>query len=329
VPSLRARLVNRYLRLVMKPKRLDLIDPPVLRDWIERRVIALLPKGVVREDVADGAVKGEWLRPAKGARRTVLYLHGGGYVFGSPRTHRTLTYPLALAAEADVFAPAYRLAPEHKCPAAIEDALAAFDWLLASGRTPERIVIAGDSAGGGLALATLLALKARGGPLPACAVLFSPWTDLSGSGATIASNAGSDAMFSRETILGGAYKYYGALDPKDSRVSPLYGELSGLPPLLVFASQSEMLYDDSVRLVEKANEAGVAVRFESRRGLAHVWPLFHPLLPEAREALDIAGAFIRERTGEGGPISAFGRVGARSHPGVLRQAQDEELGPRR
>ena len=307
MPSLRARLVNRYLRLVMKPKRLDLIDPPVLRDWIERRVIALLPKGVVREDVADGEVKGERLRPAEGTARTVLYLHGGGYVFGSPRTHRTLTYPLALAAEAEVFAPAYRLAPEHPCPAAIEDAIAAYEWLLAAGRKAESIVVAGDSAGGGLALAMLLALKEGRRPAPAGAVLFSPWTDLSGAGATMTSNARSDAMFNRYSILGGAPLYCGGLDPKDPLVSPLYGDLAGLPPLLVFASQSEMLYDDSKRLVEKAKEAGVAVRFESRRGLAHVWPLFHPLLPEAREALDIAGAFIRERTGEGGPISAFGR----------------------
>lgn len=111
------------------------------------------------------------------------------------------------------------------------------------------------------------------------------------------SNAGSDAMFQRETIIGGAPKYYGALDPKDPRVSPLYGDLRGLPPLLVFASASEMLYNDATRLVEKARQAGASVRFEARQGLVHVWPLFHPLLPEAREALDIAGGFIRERTG--------------------------------
>lgn len=294
MPSLRAKLVNRYLRIVMKPKRLDLMDPPVLRRRIEKSAIQILPKGVTREDVRDGAVKGEWLRPKDGAKRTILYLHGGGYVFGSPRLYRSLTFPLALAARANVFVPEYRLAPEHPCPAAIEDAAAAYQWLLARGTKPERIVIAGDSAGGGLALATLLALKGQGLPLPAGAVLFSPWTDLTGAGETMTANAASDAMFNRDSIIGGAPKYIGDLDPKDPRVSPLYGDLSGLPPLLVFASDSEMLYSDAARLVEKAKAAGVSVRFEPRQGLAHVWPLFHPLLPEAKEAIDIAGRFVAD-----------------------------------
>lgn len=296
MPSLRAQLVNRYIRMIMKPKRLDLMAPPLLREWIEQRSIAILPKDVAQEDVDDGKVRGEWRRPVEGGARTVLYLHGGGYVFGSPRTHRTLTAPLARAAGADVFVPYYRLAPEHQCPAAVEDALAAYDWLIARGVKPENLVIAGDSAGGGLALAALLELKREGRALPAGAVLFSPWTDLTGSGETMTNNARSDAMFLRETIMGGAAKYYGSLDPKDPRVSPLYGDLEGLPPLLVFASDSEMLYSDSTRLVEKARAAGAPVRFEERRGLVHVWPLFHPLIPEAREALDIAGEFIRERT---------------------------------
>lgn len=298
MPSLRARLVSRYIRTVMKPKRLDLMAPADLRAWAESRSVLILPKGARREDVAGERVRGEMIRPAGGAARTVLYLHGGGYIFGSPRTHRALTYRLALSADANVFAPAYRLAPEHKCPAAIEDALAAYDWLVAAGAAPSKIVIGGDSAGGGLALATLLALKDRGGPVPAGAVLFSPWTDLTGGGETMTANAGSDAMFQRETIMGGAALYCGGLDAKDPRVSPLYGDLRGLPPLLVFASTSEMLFSDAARLVEKAKEAGVSVRFEPREGLVHVWPLFHPLMPEAREALDLAGAFIRERTAQ-------------------------------
>jgi acetyl esterase/lipase len=299
MPSLRARLVSRYIRTVMKPKRLDLMAPAALRAWAESRSVLILPKGARREDVAGERVRGEWIRPAAGAQRTVLYFHGGGYIFGSPRTHRALTSRLALSAGANLFAPAYRLAPEHKCPAAIEDALAAYDWLLAEGAAPSNIVIAGDSAGGGLALATLLALKERGAPAPAGAVLFSPWTDLTGGGDTMTANAGSDAMFQRETIMGGAALYRGGLDAKDPRISPLYGDLHGLPPLLVFASTSELLYSDAARLVEKAKEAGVPVRFEPREGLVHVWPLFHPLMPEAREAIDIAADFIRERTGEG------------------------------
>jgi acetyl esterase/lipase len=299
MPSLRARLVSRYVRIVMKPKRLHEIDPPVLRAWVEKRVIPILPKGVAREAV-DGAVKGEWLRPDGGGRRTILYIHGGGYVFGSPRTHRTLTYPLALAAEADVFAAAYRLAPEHRCPAALEDALAAYDWLVGQGRKPAEIVVAGDSAGGGIALATLVALRERGAPMPAGAVLYSPWTDLAVTGESIAKNAGRDAMFNRDSIDGGRWKYLGDLDPRDPRASPLYADLSGLPPLLVFASEAEMLYDDARRLVERARAAGVAATFESRPGLVHIWPLFHALMPEAREAIALSAAFIRERANKTG-----------------------------
>ncbi|MEX0644363.1 MAG: alpha/beta hydrolase, partial [Parvularculaceae bacterium] len=277
MPSLRARLVNRYIRTIMKPKRLHEIDPPVLRAWVEKNALPILPKGVARESV-DAPVKGEWQRPDTaqskgGGRPTILYLHGGGYVFGSPRTHRTLTYPLALAADAEIFAAVYRLAPEHPCPAAIEDALAAYDWLIALGKKPAGIVLAGDSAGGGLVLATLLALKARQSSMPAGAVLFSPWVDLTVSGETIAKNAESDAMFNRDSIEGGRWRYLGDLDPKDPRASPLYADLSGLPPMLVFASEAEMLYDDARRLVERAQSAGVSVTFESRPGLVHIWPL--------------------------------------------------------
>ena len=296
MPSMRAKLVNRYIRTVMKPKRLHEIDPPVLREWIEKRTIPLLPKGVAREPITEGPVKGEWVRPEATGVGTILYLHGGGYVFGSPRTHRNLTYPLSVAARAELFAPVYRLAPEYPCPAAIDDALAAYDWLLSIGRNPERMVIGGDSAGGGLALAMLLALKEKGAPMPAGAVLYSPWTDLSVSGGSIAKNAQRDAMFNRDSIEGGAPRYLGSLAPQDPRASPLFADLSGLPPLLVFASESEMLFDDSVRLVKRAKDAGVSVQFEDREGLVHVWPLFHPMMPEAKEAIAISGEFVQKRT---------------------------------
>lgn len=298
MPSLRARLVNGYIRLAMKPKRLHEIEPPVLRAWVEKRAVPLLPKGAVRREVDEAGVSGDFIDPAAGGNgRALLYLHGGGYVFGSPKLYRSLTYPLAIAAEATVFAPVYRLAPEYPCPAAIEDAVSAFDWLVSSGRRPGEIVIGGDSAGGGLTLATLHALKARGGPMPAGAVLYSPWTDLAVTGASMRANAKRDAMFQYDSIEGGRWNYLGDLDPKDPRASPLYADLSGLPPLLIFASSSEMLFDDASRLVEKAIKAGVAVRFEPREGLVHVWPLFHPLMREAKETIALSGAFIRERTG--------------------------------
>ena len=280
----------------MKPKPLHEIDPPELRAWVEKSVIPLLPKGVAREEV-DGAVAGEWQRPANAdGRRTIYYLHGGGYVFGSPRTHRTLTYPLALAAGAEVFSLAYRLAPEHPCPAAINDAVAGYDWLLSQGRRSEEIVMAGDSAGGGLVVTTLLALKERGRPLPAGAVLYSPFVDFAMEGASLDHNAESDAMFNKTSLIEGSKKYRGMLDTRDRRLSPIYADLSGLPPMFVFASRSEMLFDDAVRLVQKARAGGVDARFEERDGLVHVWPLFHPLLPEAKQAIKASADFIRRCT---------------------------------
>lgn len=295
MPSIRARLLNRYLRLVMKPKRLHEIDPPVLREWVEKRALPFYPRGVSRE-VVESPAQGEWHRPAKiGCDATLLYLHGGGYVFGSVNLYRPLTMGLAAQAGCEVFSAEYRLAPEHRCPAAIEDAVAAYDWLLASGRDPRRIVIGGDSAGGGLTLTTLMALRDRGGPMPAGAVLYSPWTDLAATGDSMETNAARDCMFQRVSIVEGAERYAGELPRADPRVSPLYGDLKGLPPMLVFASRAEMLFDDSTRLVEKALRAGIGVRFEPRDGLAHVWPMFYPLTPESREAVSITAGYIRER----------------------------------
>lgn len=297
MPSLRATLLDLYLRSSMKPKPLHEIDGPVLRKWFEDRAVLLTPKGVDLEPVADGAIKGEWHRLADGAaERTLFYLHGGGYVFGSPRVYRTMTYPWLLQANANAFLPVYRLAPEHKCPAAIDDAVAAYEWLVAGGVRPETIVIAGDSAGGGLALAAMMALRDKGAALPAAAVLFSPWTDLAASGPSIAANARSDAMFMAETVRRGGARYAGDLDLKDPRVSPLYGEMNGLPPMLIFASRSELLFDDSARLVQKAKAAGVTVRLEARDALPHVWPMFHALIPEAKAAIRIAAEFVRDRT---------------------------------
>lgn len=302
--SLRARLANRYLRLTMKEKPLHLIEAPALRRYFEQRRIPIYPRNVAVEPVSIGAVKGEWQRPAGGGDRPViLYIHGGGYIFGSTGLYRSMTMPMAAIAGADLFSLDYRLAPEHPCPAAIEDALAAYDWLLRK-NTPERIVLGGDSAGGGLALAVLQALRRRGGPLPAGAFLYSPWTDLAGTGATVGANARSDAMFNEATIRATGKKYAGALDLKDPRVSPLYGDFQGLPPLLVLASKDEMLFDDARRAVEKARAAGVSVRFEPGEGLCHVWPLFYPLFREAKAALELTGAFVRERTNTAGKIAA-------------------------
>lgn len=296
--SLRARLANFLIRNTIKKQPLHLMEPKDVRDYFERRAVSRPLKNVTIAAVDEAGVKGEWQRPANAGSDcpVIFYIHGGGYVFGSVGLYRSATVSLAKVAGADLFSLDYRLAPEHPCPAALEDALAAYDWL-SKRVAPSRIVLGGDSAGGGLALATLQALRDRGGPMPAGAFLFSPWTDLAATGASVSANGRSDCMFQEASIREGGSRYAAALDLKDPRVSPLYGEFRGLPPLLVFASEAEMLFDDSRRTVEKAQAAGVDIRFEPRPGLSHVWPLFYPLFPETKDALDRTAAFVRERTG--------------------------------
>ncbi|HBS31296.1 MAG TPA: alpha/beta hydrolase [Parvularcula sp.] len=295
--SLRAQLANRYLRLTLKKKALHQIEPAELRAYFEARRIGIHPRTVSVEAVDHGGVRGEWQRPANAeGGRILLYIHGGGYVFGSTGLYRSMTMPMAQFAGADLFALDYRLAPEHPCPAAIEDALAAYEWLLRAGHAPDLIAIGGDSAGGGLALAALQALRERGRPMPACAFVYSPWADLAATGASMTANAARDCMFQEASIREGAKRYAGALALDDPRVSPLYGDFRGLPPLLILASEDEMLFDDARRVAEKARGEGVDVRFEPRGGLCHVWPLFHPLYPEAKEALALTGDFVRART---------------------------------
>ena len=250
---------------------------------------------------APAAVPGEWIevgtpRLSETISRTILYLHGGGYFFCSPRTHRSITCALARAAMANVFVPDYRLAPEHPAPAALEDALSAYRQLLAEGRAAHAIVIAGDSAGGGLALALLMALRDAGEPLPAAAVLFSPWTDLAVTGSTVNTLADRDVLFNGPALRATARLYLGGdvSDPMKPQVSPLYGDFKGLPPLMIHVSDSEVLLDDARRVADKARAAGVEVNFRLWEGLPHAWQIFSPFLPEARVSLQQAAAFIRQ-----------------------------------
>jgi acetyl esterase/lipase len=293
MPSLRARLVNRYIRSTFRRLPLPDMDPVKLRALVEARAWPLLPRSIAVEPVA-APVKGEWVRPRKTEPGCIiLYLHGGGYVFGSPRMYRPITFALALAARAPVFAPDYRLAPEHPCPAAIDDALAAWEWLVAGGAEPSEIAVGGDSAGGGLALALLQALRDRGSAMPARLFLFSPWADLSASGDAIRENAEHDAMFTADSVKRGASRYAGVLPLDDPRVSPLFGGFSGLPPMLIYASADELLRDDAVRVAEKARKEGVIVDLRVEKGLIHVWPLFKPLMPESARTLRETAAFAR------------------------------------
>jgi acetyl esterase/lipase len=236
-----------------------------------------------------GGVPGEWAEAAGEAAATLLYLHGGGYCACSPQTHRSITGAYAIRGF-KVFAPEYRLAPEHLFPAAVEDALAAYKALLET-TPPGQLLIGGDSAGGGLALATLLAAKAQGLPMPAAAMLFSPWTDLAITGDSIRTNAGHDNLLHAPKIAEGAAIYLHQSDPKNPLASPLYGDPAGLPPLLFQASADEILRDDSTRMAEHARAAGVRVEITIWPNMPHVWQAIGFFLPEARQALDQAAAF--------------------------------------
>lgn len=289
-------LISGFLRYRMKPLSRRGFDAATIRSTTDRPARpAKVPPGWRIVPSTDRALPGEWTERADGARatRTLLYCHGGGYFFCSPETHRPITLGLSVRAEARVFSLNYRLAPEHRFPAAVEDAVAAYRRLLALGAPPDQLVLGGDSAGGGLVLATLLSLRDAGDPLPAGAVLFSPWTDLAGTGSTLVTNDRSDVMFTGAGIIGGAQHYLGTTPATNPLASPLYADLSRLPPLFVQASGAEVLLADSTRLADKARAAGTPVELQVWPGLPHVWQIFSPFLPEASRAMTDAGNFIR------------------------------------
>lgn len=250
-----------------------------------------VPAGALVSTGELGSVQGEWVRPATGsAASTLFYIHGGGYFACSPQTHRPITGGFARRG-LDVFAPDYRLAPEHPFPAAVNDVVAAYRGLLASGLAASSVTVAGDSAGGGLALALLLSLRDAGDPLPAACALFSPWTDLAGTGATLRTNRRRDAFFDGSGIERLTAPYLAGTDARDPLASPLYGDLHGLPPLLIHVGTYEVLLDDSTRLAERARAAGVAVTLRTWPVVPHVWQMFG--LPESAVSLDEAAAFLR------------------------------------
>lgn len=242
-------------------------------------------------------LKGEWVVPAAhnhaAEGRCILYLHGGGYVAMSARTHRAITSRLATWSDSSLFALDYRLAPEHRFPAALDDARSAFAALIARGTPASRIVVAGDSAGGGLALALLVALRDADEARPAAGVLFSPWTDLAVTGPSMIDNDARDALFYGSWVAALARHYLGGTPATHPLASPVYADLSGLPPLLVQASASEVLLDDARRVVEHATRAGVAATLQVWPDTSHGWQIFAPILPEGRSALRAAAAFIR------------------------------------
>ncbi|MHA7871513.1 MAG: alpha/beta hydrolase [Hyphococcus sp.] len=298
MPSLRAKITKLYLKSAMKSKPLHLIDSETLTANAETLAPSKTPKGVSLEKVNAGAVTGEWHRSVAATRSapTILYFHGGGYYYGSPKSHRRVTFALAQDADAHVFSQDYRLAPAHPFPAAVEDAIAGYRWLLDHGAEPETVIVSGDSAGGGLSLALLLSCREQRLAMPAGAVLYSPWTDLAVTGASVDGNEKTDAMFKPVHIREGAKHYLGDADPKTPLASPLYADLAGLPPILTFVSDDESLFDDSTRLHQRLTAAGVQSHMVIERGLPHVWPIFHPRFPETKKSIGQSSDFIRRQT---------------------------------
>jgi epsilon-lactone hydrolase len=246
------------------------------------------------EPVNAGGVKSEWVTaPGADAGRTVLYLHGGGYVIGSINTHRDLAARISRAVKARVLIIDYRLAPEHPFPAAVEDSVAAYRWMLASGLKASRIAVAGDSAGGGLTVATLVAIRDAKLASPGAGVCLSPWTDLEGLGDSMKTKAAVDPMVNKEALIEMAVHYLAGQNPRSPLAAPLYADLAGLPPLLIQVGTAETLLDDSTRLAERARKAGVKVTLEPWENMIHVFQVFAPMLDEGQQAIDKIGEYIR------------------------------------
>lgn len=300
--SFRLTLANLYLRRVVRPALAKLADPEAARRNMERSA-ALIP-GVPREAryVADsvpgpgGAIPVEWVSCGRAARRRiVLYLHGGAYVMGSPKTHRSITAMLARLTGMRVMVPDYRLAPEHPAPAAVEDCLAAYAILLAQGYDARDIAVAGESAGGGLVFALVLLAQEKGYPLPACLVALSPWVDLAHTGDSIGENAACEAMLPAERVDEVAAFYIGGGNPRDPLISPLYGTYADPPPTFITVGEPEILRDDARRMAERLRAAGGEVVLHGIPDVPHAWQFFGPHLPEARASMEEAAAFIRIR----------------------------------
>jgi acetyl esterase/lipase len=249
---------------------------------------------VERVSVAIG-VSAEWTwTEAADPARVVLYLHGGGYVFGSILSHRHLVAEIGRTSGSRTLAIDYRLSPENPFPAAVDDALASYRFLLEEGFEPRHIAFAGDSAGGGLVVSTLVAIKEAGLPQPACGWVISPWVDMEASGETFVSRADADPMVKREIIVNFAQAYLNGADPRSPFASPIYADLRGIAPLLIHVGASEVLLDDSLKLARTAGAADVSVRLEIWPEMVHIWHAFHRILGDGRKAVQAGAKFLRE-----------------------------------
>jgi acetyl esterase/lipase len=259
-------------------------------------VAAPPPPGTTVEPADAGGVPAEWVTAAGvDSLRVLMYLHGGAYQAGSPAAARRMIALISAAAQVRVLSVGYRLAPEHPFPAAVDDALTAYRFLLKAGADPAVIAIAGDSAGGGLTLATLVALRDAGDPLPAAAVAISPWTDLALTSESLVTRADADVMIKPDGIRESVATYLAGADPRHPYASPLYAELHGLPPILIHVGDAEVILDDSTRFAAKARAAGTDVTLEVWDQMPHVWHAFAGLLPESDQAIERIGGWLQAR----------------------------------
>lgn len=296
MPSLRSLLVRKFVRLRIK----HLLHAGVPVDKVRRRTNYLASYGwyhhlVRTERVQIGSMPAALFAPRGGdVRGSLLFLHGGGYCFGSIKMYRDLAARLSAACRARVLLPEYRLTPENAFPAPLEDARAAWQWLLDHGAQAESLALGGDSAGGGLALALAMSLRDAGQPLPRSLICLSPWTDLACTGETLQTHGDLDPMLPADGIRECAARYTSGRDPRNPLLSPLYGNLEGLPPLYIQVGTHEVLLSDAQRLADAARDAGVETTIEVWDSMWHVWHLFAWCVPEAKQAIRKIGAFVQQ-----------------------------------
>lgn len=302
MPSIQARLFNPIVRLLVKRHDWGADEYAVARrarrlfgasrisQWLAAKTVNVTP-------VEENGVRGEWVAPKTPPSDAILlYIHGGGFVSCSPATHRPITAALARTANLKVFSADYRLAPEHRFPAAIDDVYAAFKWLCRE-TSSRKIAVAGDSAGGGLTLSLLLRLRGEDAEMPACAVCFSPWTDMTGSGDSVRANADNCQMFYPETVGQFARAYLSnEADARNPLASPVFADFDGFPPVLFHVGSPEILIDDSRRIHEKILQAGGASELEIYDGVFHCWQMGARLIPEADRSIRRAAEFIHNHT---------------------------------
>jgi acetyl esterase/lipase len=299
MPSWQSNLFRRFARL-SKPRvtgaTADIAELRRQYAYLSERFGAA-PSDVAYEVGQVGPIKGEWVKFGGPSDRLILYFHGGGYIAGSPETHRPLVARLCQAAEANAFVPAYRLAPEFAFPAAVRDGIDSYRHLITKGIDPRSVVVAGDGSGGGLAFAVLLAARNAGLAMPAAAIAMSPWADLSLSGMSVLTNAGNDTALNWELLFLSARNYLRKTNPCDPYASPAYASFRDFPPIMVHAGSFEMLKDDASRVGDRAADAGTSVSVEIYDGMQHAFQA-NPFVPEARVSLQRLGQFIKSKTAQ-------------------------------